>query len=189
MINCYYVRQGEPNGSGHAIKLAKSFVGDDFFAVLYGDDVMVSNTDKPALKQLIELHDKTGANIIGAKEVLKEDVSKYGIIKFDSNDKIETIIEKPKLKDAPSNVAGLGRYIVSSNIFNKLEKLSLGAGNEYQFTDGMKDLMNDEDFYACMIDGTYYDVGSKIGYIKATIDFALKREDLKEELKNFIETK
>ena len=183
-VNIYFIRQGEPQGSGHAIKLAKTFVGDDYFAVLYGDDLMKPNKDVPALKQLINVHEKTDGNIIGCLEVPKELAPKYGMIEF--NDKntgqIKTIIEKPSVEDTPSNFAGLGRYIVSSNIFSILETLSKGVGNEYQFTDAMKKLMEKEDFYACNLDAIYYDTGSKIGYLKANIDYALERDDLKERL-------
>lgn len=185
-VNIYFIRQGEPQGSGHAIKLAKTFVGNDYFAVLYGDDIMKSEI--PALKQLINLHEKTNANIIGCLEVAKELSSNYGMIEFtnEKTDQIKTIIEKPSPEKTPSNYAGLGRYIVSSNIFSILENLSKGVGNEYQFTDAMKQLMTKEDFYACQLEAKYYDTGSKIGYLKANIDFALEREELKESLEDYL---
>lgn len=185
-VNIYFIRQGEPQGSGHAIKLAKTFIGNDHFAVLYGDDIMKSN--KPALKQLIELYEKTSANIIGCLEIDKELSSKYGMIEFQNKktSQIKTIIEKPTPEASPSNFAGLGRYIVSSNIFDILETLSKGVGNEYQFTDAMKELMTKEDFYACNLDATYYDTGSKLGYLQANIDYALEREELRESLKDYL---
>ena len=185
-INIYFIRQGEPHGSGHAIKLAKTFVGNDYFAVLYGDDIMKSKT--PALKQLINIHEKTKSNVIGCLEVDEESFSKYGMIEFinKKTNKIKTIIEKPSKESSPSNYAGLGRYIVSPNIFDELEDLKLGVGNEYQFTDAMKNLMNKEKFYACNLDATYYDTGSKLGYLKANIDYALEREELKESLKDYL---
>ena len=185
-VNIYFIRQGEPLGSGHAIKLAKTFIGNDPFAVLYGDDIMKSNV--PALKQLVDIYEKYDCNVIGCMEVDKDLVSRYGIISFDdeSTNKIKTIIEKPKKEEAPSNIAGLGRYIVKPEIFNILEKLSTGVGGEYQFTDAMKELMKEQDFYACIMDATYYDTGSKLGYLKATIDYALERDDLKESLKEFL---
>ena len=185
-VNIYFIRQGEPLGSGHAIKLAKTFIGSDPFAVLYGDDIMKS--DVPALKQLINIYEKYNANVIGCMEVNKDLVSRYGIISFDNEEtnKIKTIIEKPKKEEAPSNVAGLGRYIVKPEIFDVLEKLSTGVGGEYQFTDAMKELMKDQDFYACIMDATYYDTGSKLGYLKATVDYALEREDLKDPLKEYL---
>ena len=185
-VNIYFIRQGEPLGSGHAIKLAKTFIGNDPFAVLYGDDIMKSKV--PALKQLVDIYEKYDCNVIGCMEVDKDLVSRYGIISFDdeSTNKIKTIIEKPKKEEAPSNIAGLGRYIVKPEIFNILEKLSTGVGGEYQFTDAMKELMKEQDFYACIMDATYYDTGSKLGYLKATIDYALEREDLKEPLKEYL---
>lgn len=185
-VNIYFIRQGEPQGSGHAIKLAKTFVGDEPFAVLYGDDIMKS--DVPALKQLIDIYERTSANIIGCLEVERRLSKNYGMIEFGNKDtnKIKTIIEKPSPENTPSNYAGLGRYIVNSSIFNILENLSRGVGNEYQFTDAMKELMTKEDFYACILDATYYDTGAKIGYLKANIDFALEREELKESLKDYL---
>lgn len=185
-VNIYFIRQGEPLGSGHAIKLAKTFIGNDPFAVLYGDDIMKSKV--PALKQLVDIYEKYDCNVIGCMEVDKDLVSRYGIISFDdeSTNKIKTIIEKPKKEEAPSNIAGLGRYIVKPEIFNILEKLSTGVGGEYQFTDAMKELMKEQDFYACIMDATYYDTGNKLGYLKATIDYALERDDLKESLKEFL---
>ena len=185
-VNIYFIRQGEPLGSGHAIKLAKTFIGNDPFAVLYGDDIMKSKV--PTLKQLVDIYEKYDCNVIGCMEVDKDLVSRYGIISFDdeSTNKIKTIIEKPKKEEAPSNIAGLGRYIVKPEIFNILEKLSTGVGGEYQFTDAMKELMKEQDFYACIMDATYYDTGSKLGYLKATIDYALERDDLKESLKEFL---
>jgi len=189
-VNIYFIRQGEPQGSGHAIKLAKTFVGNDHFAVLYGDDIMKSN-QTPALKQLIDIHEKTNANVIGCLEVDKNLSSKYGMIEFESIEtgKIKTIIEKPSPEETPSNFAGLGRYIVSHNVFDILETLSKGVGNEYQFTDAMKKLMEREEFYACNLDATYYDTGSKIGYLKANIDYALEREELLEDLTKYLKTK
>ena len=189
-VNIYFIRQGEPQGSGHAIRLAKTFVGNDSFAVLYGDDLMKSTSGVPALKQLIELHEKTNANIIGSLEVAKELAPKYGMIDFkDENTKeIKTIIEKPSVEEAPSTYAGLGRYIVSPEVFPILDTLNKGVGNEYQFTDAMKKLMEKEKFYACKLDATYYDTGSKIGYLKANIDYALERDEFKESLTDYMKS-
>ena len=186
MCKIYYIRQGEPLGSGHAIKLAKSFIGDEPFAVLYGDDIIKS--DIPALKQLIEVYEKYDANVIGIQEVDKNLVYKYGIIEFETENKIKSIIEKPSIEEAPSNFAGLGRYIVKPEIFDELDKLDKGKGNEYQFTDAMLNLMNSQDFYACKFKGTYYDIGNQLGYLKANIAFALDRDDLKDELKHYLKS-
>lgn len=184
MCKIYYTRQGEPLGSGHAIKLAKSFVGNEPFAVLYGDDLMKSNV--PVLKQLINVYEKYDANVIGVQEVDKNLVYKYGIIDFENENKIKSIVEKPNIDEAPSNFAGLGRYIVKPEIFEELEKLDKGKSDEYQFTDGMLNLMKKQDFYACKFKGTYYDIGNQLGYLKANIAYALDREDLKENLLEFL---
>ena len=184
MCKIYYTRQGEPLGSGHAIKLAKSFVGNEPFAVLYGDDLMKS--DIPVLKQLINVYEKYDANVIGVQEVDKNLVYKYGIIDFENENKIKSIVEKPNIDEAPSNFAGLGRYIVKPEIFEELEKLDKGKSDEYQFTDGMLNLMKKQDFYACKFKGTYYDIGNQLGYLKANIAYALDREDLKKNLLEFL---
>ncbi|MBR3116343.1 MAG: UTP--glucose-1-phosphate uridylyltransferase GalU [Bacilli bacterium] len=186
LANFSYIRQGEPLGSGHAIKLAKSFVGDEPFAVMYGDDVMMY--EKPVLGQLIDIYNQKDCNVIGVQEIDPELAYKYGIIDYDDKEtgKIKTIIEKPKNEDAPSNHAGLGRYIVKPEIFDELETLSKGAGGEYQFTDAMKELMNKQDFYACKFDGKYFDIGSQQGYLKANVEFALQRDDLKKDVKKYI---
>lgn len=185
-VKMYFIRQGEPKGSGHAVNLAKNFIGNEPFAMLYGDDIMYSE-DKPVLKQLIELHEQTnGANIIGVQEVAKEDVSKYGIIEFEQGDKIKTIIEKPSIEEAPSTTAGLGRYIVNPTIFEILETLQADNNGEYQFTNAMKELMKKEPFYACRYNGKYYDTGSKIGYIIANIEYGLRHPEIKDALKAYL---
>lgn len=187
MAKFIYIRQGEPKGSGHAINLARSFIGDEPFAVMYGDDLMKS--DIPVLKQLIDVYEENDCNVIGVQEVDPKLVYKYGIIEYENNDgKIKTIIEKPSIEEAPSNHAGLGRYIVKPEIFDELDNLKRGAGNEYQFTDGMKALMEKQDFYACKFDGKYYDIGSQMGYLKANMEFAMDREDLKDEVDSYIKT-
>lgn len=183
-VKFHYIVQTEAKGSAHAIGFAKDLIDDDFFAVLYGDDLMDAKT--PALKQLIDLHEKTNGNIIGSLEVKQEVISRYGILDLDSDNKIKSIVEKPAVEDAPSNVAGLGRYIVSSKIFDIIENLEPGANGEYQFTDAMGELMKKQDFYACIIDGTYYDIGNKLGYIKANINYALKHDDIKDDLKDYM---
>ncbi len=185
MAKFTYIRQGEPNGSGHAINLAKSFVGNEPFAVMFGDDLMKS--DVPVLKQLIDIYEEKDCNVIGVQEVDPSLVYKYGIIEYDNNEgKIKNIVEKPSIEEAPSNHAGLGRYIVKPEIFDELDKLKRGVGNEYQFVDGMKELMKTQDFYACKFEGKYFDIGSQIGYLKANVEFAQDREDLKDEVNAYI---
>ncbi len=188
LAKLYYVRQGEPLGSGHAINLAKSFVGDEPFAVMYGDDLMFYDKDKPVLKQLIDVYEKHDCNVIGVQEVEESNVHKYGIIKYDDevSGKIETIVEKPTKEEAPSLSAGLGRYIIKPEIFNVLDTLKKGVGNEYQFTDAMKELMKKDIFYACKFDGIYCDTGNKTGYLEANIRYALNRKDLREDVINII---
>lgn len=186
LARIYTIRQGEPLGSGHAILLAKNFVGDEPFAVMYGDDLMMY--EKPVLRQLIDIYEKYDTSVIGAKKVTEDVVERYGIIDLEDSKtgKIKTIVEKPKREEAPSLYAGLGRYIVKPEIFSILEQLKTGAGGEYQFTDAMKEMMTKEPFYMCEMDGTYYDIGNQFGYLKATIDYALKRDDLKEQISEYI---
>lgn len=182
----FYITQNEPLGSGHAIGLAKDFVGNEPFAVLYGDDIIYSS-DRPALKQLVEKYEINNSSIIGCLEVPKNVVNRYGIIKFkEGQNKIDTIIEKPSLDEAPSTVAGLGRYILNPEIFEYIENLNANKNGEYQFTDAMKEMMKDYNYEVCMIEGTYYDTGSKEGYLKANIDFSLKRDDLKDKVINIL---
>ena len=182
MARIYTIRQGEPLGSGHAVLLAKNFVGDEPFVVMYGDDLM--KCERPALQQLIDVYEKYDASVIGAMKVTEDVVERYGILELEDEKtgKLKTMVEKPKREEAPSLFAGLGRYIVKPEIFSVLEQLKRGVGNEYQFSDAMKELMKKEPFYMCEIDGTYYDTGNQFGYLKANIDFALQREDLKEQV-------
>lgn len=185
-VNIYFIRQGEPKGSGHAVSLAQHFIGNEPFAMLYGDDIIYSD-HKPALKQLIELYEETnGANIIGVQEVKKEEVYKYGIVEFETANKIKTIIEKPSIEGAPSTCAGLGRYIINPTIFDILETLEIDEHGEYQFTNAMKELMKKEPFYACRYNGKYYDTGSKLGYLIANIEYGLKNKEIQDELKEYL---
>lgn len=189
-INVHFVRQHEQLGLGHAVLCAKEFVGNEPFALLLGDDVYVGN-EKPALKQLLDAFDKTSSSILGTLKVRDEDVSKYGICKPLENQegrliKLESVVEKPALKDAPSNLAIGGRYVLTPTIFKYLETQTRGAGGEIQLTDSILRMMAEEDVYSMEIDGQRYDIGSKIGFIKATLEFALKRDDLKAEVLDLI---
>ena len=186
IVKISYITQEKPLGSGNAILIAKEFVNNEAFAVLYGDDLMY-NDEYPILKQLIDKYNENNSSIIGCLEVDEKIVDRYGIVKLrDDGNKIESIIEKPKIEDAPSNLAGLGRYILNPEIFDYLENLSLGCNSEYQLTDAMLNMMKDYDYEACKIDGTYYDTGSKEGYLKANIAYALKREDLKDKVERVL---
>ncbi|MGB6406155.1 MAG: UTP--glucose-1-phosphate uridylyltransferase GalU [Planococcus donghaensis] len=190
MVNIHYIRQKEPKGLGHAVACASSFIGDEPFAVLLGDDIVRS--DEPCLKQLMETYEKHESSIIGVQKVDDEDVSKYGIIAPKSeplkNDiiQIETFVEKPKLSEAPSNYAIMGRYILQPEIFDILATLEPGAGGEIQLTDALIELNKRKPILAKEFSGTRYDVGDKLGFIKATIDFALMRDDLKGDVLEYI---
>ncbi len=189
-LNIHFVRQHEQLGLGHAVLCAKEFIGNEPFALLLGDDVYVGN-EKPALAQLIDAYNSTSSSILGTLKVADEDVSKYGICKPCANEtgrleKLESVVEKPALENAPSNLAIGGRYILTPTIFKYLETQTRGAGNEIQLTDAILRMMAEESVYSMEVDGARYDIGSKIGFIKATLEFALKRDDLKDEVKDLI---
>lgn len=190
--NIHFIRQKEPLGLGHAIYCAKAFIGNEPFAVMLGDDIVKSK--KPCIKQLIDKYEKHNSTIIGVQEVHKKDVSKYGILKGQNISerfyKVEDLVEKPSTEEAPSNIAILGRYVISPDIFHILENTKPGAGNEIQLTDGLKDLSKIQDVYAYVFEGKRYDVGNKLGFLEATVEFALNDKnlgnDFKEYLKNVI---
>ena len=189
MVNIHYIRQKEPKGLGHAIHCAKSFIGDEPFAVLLGDDIV--DNEIPCLKQLISAYDEYKTSILGVQEVAKEDTNKYGIldVKYieDRVYKVKDMVEKPDVDKAPSNVAILGRYIITPAIFDILENQEPGKGGEIQLTDALKTLGKQEAIYAYNFEGRRYDVGDKFGFLEATIDFALKRDNLRDDLLNYME--
>lgn len=175
------------SGSGGAVKMAKDFVGDESFALLYGDDLM--KYEVPVLKQLIDVHEKYGCNVIAALHVKDEEVCNYGIMKLkEGTDIIDSFVEKPKIGEAPSNYAGVGRYILNKEFFDELDKLEMSSNGEYQLTLTFEPLMKYQEMRACPFKGKYYNIGSKLGYLKANVDFALEREDLI-EFKSFLEDK
>ena len=182
MINIHYIRQKEPNGLGHAINCAKSFIGDEPFAVMLGDDVV--DAEKPCLKQLIEAYEEYHTTILGVQQVANEDVDKYGIVegKYIENGiyKVKDLIEKPDIETAPSNIAILGRYIITPEIFDILENTKPGKNGEIQLTDGLKTLCKNQAMYAYVFEGKRYDVGDKLGFLEATVDFALKNPELRD---------
>ncbi|GAA0726894.1 UTP--glucose-1-phosphate uridylyltransferase GalU [Clostridium malenominatum] len=188
MVNIYYIRQKEPKGLGHAISCAKTFVGDEPFAVMLGDDIV--HSENPCLKQLIDCYNEYKTTILGVQEVPKEEVSKYGIVQGlhieDRVHKVKDLIEKPSMDEAPSNIAILGRYIITPKIFSILENTTPGKNGEIQLTDALKTLIKDEAMYAYNFQGRRYDVGDKLGFLEATVEFALKREDLKEGFMNYL---
>lgn len=189
MVNINYVRQKEPKGLGHAILCAKTFVGNEPFAVLLGDDI-VYNDENPALKQLIDVYDKKKATVIGVQSVRREEVDKYGIVSGEKiKDRLYTVddlVEKPDVDKAPTNMAILGRYVITPAIFKILEHTQRGAGGEIQLTDGLKELAQQEAMFAYEFEGKRYDVGNKEGFLEATVEYALRREDLKGEFTEYL---
>ncbi|PAB58263.1 UTP--glucose-1-phosphate uridylyltransferase GalU [Anaeromicrobium sediminis] len=188
MVNIHYIRQKEPKGLGHAIYCAKSFIGNEPFAVLLGDDIVDSNV--PCLRQMIDIYNEYQTTVLGVQEVKREDVSKYGIVdgKFIENGvyKVKNLVEKPDMDKAPSNVAILGRYIINPEIFEILENTKPGKGGEIQLTDALKTLAEKQAMYAYTFSGKRYDVGNKLGFLEATIEFALKREDLRDDFIEYL---
>ena len=189
-IRIHYIRQKEPKGLGHAILCAKQFIGDEPFAVLLGDDVV--DSEKPALKQLIDVYDRTGASVLGVQEVPQEKVSSYGIVASQPTEEARTftvtdMVEKPAVADAPSRLAVLGRYIINPEIFEILEHTAPGRGNEIQLTDALKELAKTQPMYAYNFEGRRYDVGDKQGFLEATVEMALKRPDLREKFLGYLQ--
>ena len=191
MVNIHYIRQKEPKGLGHAVHCAKSFIGDEPFAVLLGDDIV--DADTPCLKQMINCYDEYKTTVLGVQEVAKENVDKYGILDVkhieDRVYKVKDMVEKPAVEEAPSNIAILGRYIITPEIFNILENQEPGKGGEIQLTDALQTLATKEAIYAYNFEGRRYDVGDKLGFLEATVDFALKRPELRDEFIEFLKTK
>lgn len=188
MVNIHFIRQKEPKGLGHAINCAKSFIGKEPFAVLLGDDIV--HAEKPCLKQMIEAYDIYKTSILGVQEVPDEDVNKYGIVEGkhieDRVYKVNGLVEKPDVADAPSNVAILGRYIINPAIFDILGTTKPGKGGEIQLTDALKELATREAMYAYNFEGIRYDVGDKQGFLQATVEYALRRDDLREEFLSYL---
>ncbi|WP_422484782.1 UTP--glucose-1-phosphate uridylyltransferase GalU [Gudongella sp. DL1XJH-153] len=189
MANIHYIRQKEPRGLGHAIHCAKSFIANEPFAVLLGDDIV--HSEKPCLKQMIEAYDEYKTTILGVQEVPDNEVSKYGIV--DGNHiedriyKVRNLVEKPSMEDAPSNIAILGRYIINPAIFEAIEETKPGKKGEIQLTDALNLLSKREAMYAYVFDGKRYDVGDKQGFLEATVEFALRRNDLRDEFLNYLD--
>jgi UTP--glucose-1-phosphate uridylyltransferase len=192
MVDLHYIRQKEPRGLGHAISCAQNFTGNEPFAVLLGDDVVVSR-EKPALKQLIDVYDQYNTTILGVQKVPQSEVHKYGIVDpLVTNveyrlHKVRTLVEKPDTENAPSNIAILGRYIITPDIFEILQDVEPGKGGEIQLTDALKTQAANKEIFAYEFSGTRYDVGDKLGFLKATVEFALERDDLKDEFKAYLE--
>ncbi len=194
MIHVAYVRQKEAGGLGHAVLMARELVGNEPFAVLLADDVI--DSEVPCLKQMVEVGEELQASVIAIMEVEPKAISSYGAIDatpvsgkwagrvFD----IKNLVEKPKAEEAPSNLAVIGRYVLTPRIFEMLAETPLGAGGELQLTDGMRQLLKHEKIYGYKFDGRRHDTGDKLGFLKATVEFALKREDLGGPFKKWLQT-
>ncbi len=183
-----YVRQPKPLGDGHAILCARSVIGDEPCAVLFGDDIVDGKV--PAIKQLIEIYNETGCSVIGLEEVEKKNVSSYGVIKgkalTDDLYEVEDLVEKPKPEVAPSNLAIIGKYIITPEVFDCIEKAPKSKDGELRLIDGFGELLKIQKIFAKKLEGSRFDTGTKIGLIKATIEFGLKRTDLGPDLKKYL---
>lgn len=191
-VNVHYVRQKYMRGLGDAILCARSFVGNEPFAVLLGDDV-VYHPEKSALRQLIDIYEERGGSILGCQVVSDEQVSSYGIVAGDATEnmrlmRVFDMVEKPSLEEAPSRMAVLGRYIISPEIFAILSDTKPGKGGEIQLTDALKVLAQREKVYAYNFEGKRYDLGDKLGFLKATVEFALRRSDLGAAFQKYLRT-
>jgi UTP--glucose-1-phosphate uridylyltransferase len=188
MVDIHYIRQKEPKGLGHAVWCARKFIGDEPFAVLLGDDII--RAEKPCLQQMMEHYERCHASILGVQTVAEDEVSRYGIVDggFVGSRmySVNKLIEKPKQEEAPSQLAIMGRYILSPKIFGILEEQAPGAGGEIQLTDAISELNRFEAVYAYEFDGTRHDVGEKLGFIQTTIELALQRDDLRSDLLDYL---
>ena len=189
-INIHYIRQRYMRGLGDAILCARSFMGDEPFAVLLGDDV-VYNPARPALRQLMDIYESTGGSVLGCQNVPDAKVSSYGIVAGTKTDnarlmRVSDMVEKPALSEAPSHMAVLGRYIIKPQVFDILAQTKPGKGNEIQLTDALKVLAAEDAVYAYDFEGQRYDLGDKLGFLKATVEFALRRKDLGEPFKAYL---
>ena len=190
--NIIFIRQQEPLGLGHAVWCARHIIGDEPFAVILADDMVLSKT--PCLKQMVSAYNQAGGNILGVMDVPREKTSSYGILDIESSNgdlvKAKGLVEKPKPEVAPSTLSIIGRYILQPEIFEHLEKQQCGAGGEIQLTDAISSLIGKQDVYGYRFEGTRYDCGGRLGFIEANIAFALEREDMRDRmkamLKNFV---
>lgn len=188
MITIHSVRQKEQKGLGHAISCAKSFIGNEAFAVLLGDDIIHSK--EPVIKQMMKVYEEKESAVLGCKTVARENVNKYGIVDYSRRDgdvyKVEDLVEKPSLEQAPSELAILGRYIITPDIFEILENTAPGKGGEIQLTDALKSLLDQRPVYGYDFEGKRYDVGNKMGFLKTTVELALAHKDLGADFKDYL---
>ena len=193
LINVGYVRQGEPLGLGHAVLVTKALVGNEPFAVVLGDDVIDANP--PALQQMIDVYNQLDAPVLAVERVPESDVSNYGIVEIDPSEslgptvhRVRDLVEKPPRSEAPSNLAIIGRYLLTPDIFAALEATSADRTGEIQLTNGLRRLLKSRDIYTCEISGVRHDTGNKLGYLKAMVYFALRRPDLAEPFREYLES-
>jgi len=188
-IDIHFIRQKDPQGLGHAVWCARKFIGNEPFAVLLGDDIVESET--PGLKQLIQQYESTERSIVGVQQVPEDETDRYGIVDPTSSEdrlyKVHHFVEKPELGTAPSNLAIMGRYILTPEIFKHLDKHEIGAGGEIQLTDAIQMLNEEQEVYAYDFEGKRHDVGEKFGFIKTTLEFALKDKDIGEDVQTLVE--
>lgn len=192
-VKIHYTRQHYMRGLGDAILCAKEFMDGEPFGVILGDDVVYNGSGEPALKQLISQYDKTGGTIIGCQLVRPEQVSSYGIINGTPTEnpdllKVKNMIEKPSIEEAPSRFAALGRYVITPEVFKILEQTKPGKGGEIQLTDALRVMAKNGNVYAYNFKGKRYDTGNKLGYLKATVEFALRRDDIGPEFRQYLKS-
>jgi UTP--glucose-1-phosphate uridylyltransferase len=199
LINVAYVRQGEPLGLGHAVLVTRALIGDEPFAVVLGDDVM--DCDPPALRQMIDVYTRLGGPVLAVERVPEADVSSYGIVDIEPDHvsaalsdpkgprvhRIKDLVEKPARADAPSNLAIIGRYILTPDVFPALEATAADRGGEIQLTNGLRRLLQERPLYACEVQGVRHDTGNKLGYLKAVVYFALKRPELAQPFREYLQ--
>jgi len=194
MIHIAYVRQKEAMGLGHAVLMARELVGDEPFAVILADDII--DAPVPCLKQMVDVYNETGGSVLATQVVEGKAISSYGVLdakpvpgKWNSRlFEVQNLVEKPKPEEAPSNLAIIGRYILTPAVFDMLESTPLGAGGELQLTDGLKELLKHEKIFGYTFEGKRHDTGDKLGFLKATVEFAIKREDLGAEFRQYLKT-
>lgn len=184
-ISCVYVRQPEQLGLGHAVLCAKDIIDNEPFAVLLADDLIAGN-GVSCLQQMLDVYKKNNNSVLAVQKVVAEETHKYGIVALDKKERVTNIIEKPKPKDAPSNIAVVGRYILTPRIFQFLESISAGAIGEIQLTDAIAGLLTEEEVNICLFTGTRYDCGNKLGYLQATVEYALQHPEIGAQFKEYL---
>jgi len=190
LVDLASVRQGQPLGLGHAVLVARDLVGDEPFAVMLGDDII--DSDVPCIRQMLEVYESRGGPVIALQRVSRESISAYGVIAGEpvSEDgrvfRIKDLVEKPKPEEAPSDLAIIGRYILTPDVFDALASTPRDKGGEIQLTNGLRDLLKRRELYGYVFDGVRYDAGDKLGFLKATVELALKRPDLGDAFRDYL---